>query len=87
MEGLTEGRIVHYVLEGGLSEGIHRPAIVVNDWKNGSVNLQVFLDGLNDGFIDMLVAPVNIRWRTNIHYSETKEPGTWHWIESATNES
>jgi len=56
MEGLTVGRIVHYVLESGRSKGEHRPAIVVRDWSNpelpgsdGMVQLQVFTDGGNDG--------------------------------------
>ncbi len=52
IEGLTVGRIVHYVLESGRCKGDHRPAIVVRDWKqeNGLVQLQVFTDGMNDDF-------------------------------------
>jgi hypothetical protein len=94
IEGLTEGRIVHYVLEG---KGDHRPAIVVRDWKqeNGLVNLQVFTDGWNDGletsFVVMngkeqvgIVKQIDLTvWRTSVHYSEAKEPGTWHWPERA----
>ncbi len=92
IEGLTEGRIVHYVLESGQ----HRPAIVVRDWKqeNGLVNLQVFTDGWNDRFkVTHLVRlgeqetvisiDQNVVWRTSVYYSEAKEPGTWHWIEKA----
>ena len=60
LPGLTEGRIVHYVLaEHDLSAdhkycaGRHRPAIVVNRWEglgrnDGYSNLLVFLDGSND---------------------------------------
>lgn len=50
MEGLTEGRIVHYVLPDGNHEGEHRPAIIVKVWNKttGYVNLQVFVDGTND---------------------------------------
>ena len=90
--GLTEGRIVHYVLENGQ----HRPAIVVRDWKqeNGLVQLQVFTDGLNDAFkVTQLVRigeqetvisiDRNVVWRTSVHYSEDKEIGTWHWPEKA----
>lgn len=51
-------------------------AIIVNDWpglatyeENGVVNLQAFLDGR--GTI----------WGTSVHYSQGKEPGTWHWPE------
>lgn len=49
MEGVIEGRVVHFVLESGE----HRPALIVNAWhegggENGLVNLQVVLDGTND---------------------------------------
>lgn len=50
MDGLTEGRIVHFVMPNGK----HRPAIIVEAWRNvhgppdHRVNLVVFLDGLND---------------------------------------
>ncbi len=98
IEGLTVGRIVHYVLEWGTSKGEHRPAIVVRDWKqeNGLVQLQVFTDGWNDGFKSthlvqvgeqhvegMLGIDQNVIWRTSVHYDEAKEPGTWHWPERA----
>ena len=95
IEGLTVGRIVHYVLESGRSKGQHRPAIVVRDWQqeNGLVQLQVFTDGFNDEFRESTSAlldgksaagitfSANIIWRTSVHYSEEKEPGTWHWPE------
>ena len=53
LEGLTEGRICHFVLENGA----HRPAIIVRVWRqgnehppeNGYSNLVVFMDGTNDG--------------------------------------
>lgn len=94
--GLAVGRIVHYVLESGRCAGDHRPAIVVRDWKqeNGLVQLQVFTDGWNDGFKATQLVKVgeqetaisieqNTIWRTSVHYSEEKEPGTWHWPERA----
>ena len=86
MEGLTEGRIVHYVLPDGPNRGQHRPAIVVRVWRSGYapdlVQLQVFTDGTNDGYAESVI------WRTSVHYgSESRvggpEPGTWHWIERA----
>lgn len=57
MEGLTEGRMVHFVLPDGNNTGEHRPAIVVKVWgngldnlpENGYSNLQVLTDSLNDG--------------------------------------
>lgn len=79
MEGLTEGRIVHYVLQTGPSHGQHRPAMVVKVWDKaaGSVNLTVFADWSNDGVAD------SSYWATSVRYSEDHEPGTWHWIEKA----
>lgn len=81
LAGLTEGRMVHYVLPDGRSSGEHRPAIVVKVWNKatGYVNLQVITDGSNDG--DPYAA--GIHWATSISYSEGKEPRTWHWIEHA----
>jgi hypothetical protein len=83
-EGLTEGLIVHYVMDRGHNIGVHRPAIVVRDWKqqNGLVQLQVFTDGLNDGFVDHNGAPINVIWCTSVaHDEQEKAPGTWHWPE------
>lgn len=84
MDGVTEGRIVHYVMHGGNSKGEHRPAIIINAWKNistyqneGRVNLQVFTDFSNDGE----EYASGQYWATSIPYSESKELGTWHWIE------
>ena len=86
MEGLIEGQIVHYVLPDGRSRGQHRPAIVVrvNNRENGSVNMQVFTDGSNDylGYGSSGDWFPTL-WKTSVHYSEDKEPGTWHWIEKA----
>jgi hypothetical protein len=82
MEGLTEGRIVHFVLPNGQ----HRPAIVVNAWHHvfeyhasGRVNLQVFTDFKNDGE----EYASGQYWATSVPYSEDPQPGTWHWIEKA----
>lgn len=84
MPGLTEGRIVHYVLASGRNQGQHRPAIVVRDWKqpNGLVQLQVFTDETND-YAPGVPGSNGIFWATSVIYSEGKEPGTWHWIEKA----
>ena len=86
MQGLTPGRVVHYVLRpdhdgtNPLMEGQHRPAIVVRTSaiERSYVNLQVFIDGLNDNATNP--HPV---WRQAVRYSEKHEPGTWHWIERA----
>lgn len=76
MEGLTEGRIVHYVI----ADGEHRPAIVVKVWskESGVCNLVQFTDSKNDGECGLTA------WRTSINPDEDeKRPGTWHWIEKA----
>jgi hypothetical protein len=76
MEGLIEGRIVHYVVESGE----HRPAIVVHVFneETGLVNLQVFTDVSNDGLAESII------WKTSIGYSEDASiTNTWHWIEEA----
>lgn len=84
MEGLTEGRICHFVM----ADGQHRPAIVVRVWKtgeadypDGTVQLQVFTDGSNDPGVGRDQGTI---WKTSVHSDEeTKSPGTWHWIERA----
>jgi hypothetical protein len=80
--GLTEGKIVHYVLPDGRSKGEIRPAIVVRVWRDvspdliakGYSNLQVFTDGTND-YED----GTRVLWATSKVYSENYELGTWHW--------
>ena len=75
MEGLTVGRMVHYVAYGTpggeYQAGAHRAAVVteVRDSELGTCTLAVF-------------NPTGIHWNT-ARYSEGKEPGTWHWIERA----
>lgn len=97
MDGLTEGRIVHYVMPNGQ----HRPAIIVNTWRDltppceGYINLQVFTDGSNDliglpeiyGSMRDQIAH-GMLWATSICPDEAeKKPGTWHWIEKVTPEA
>ncbi len=94
MEGLTEGRIVHYVLNEGSDKGEHRPAIVVRVWRgydgsgkqtkipeNGCSNLQVFTDSDSEGKYNDELSPV--LWKTSVLYDESGALGTWHWIEKA----
>ncbi len=75
MEGLTVGRMVHYVAygtPGGEYEaGAHRAAVVaeVKDAERGVCVLTVF-------------NPTGIHWNT-APYSAEPKPGTWHWIERA----
>lgn len=74
------GRIVHYVMP---ESGAHRPAIIVRcddpERPDGLVNLQVFIDSLNDGASHQSVGTL---WATSIHHDqqETRQ-GTWHFPE------
>lgn len=88
MEGVTEGRNVHYVMQNGQ----HRAAFIVRAWNTydeGMVNLTVLLDGDNDAHPATLepgakVLAPGLLWVTSVHYSEdTTIPRTWHWIERA----
>lgn len=88
MEGLTEGRIVHFVM----SSGEHRPAIVVKVWRisgacEGYSNLIVFVDGTNDvkrSSEDTNKDIIHTIWETSICFNDAEKPvGTWHWIEKA----
>lgn len=82
MEGLTPGRIVHFVMPNGA----HRPAMVVEVWgPSGCSNLQVFLDGLNDKRANPSVySDTGLYWATSINPDEeNKQPHSWHWIERA----
>jgi hypothetical protein len=72
MDGLIEGRIVHYVLK---LEGLVAPipeyaAIVsrVHNLPNNEVRLHVFTENTT-----IVVDPVP--------YDADKAQGTWHWIE------
>jgi hypothetical protein len=80
LEGLTEGRMVHYVLATGPNKGSHRPAVIVRIWTKEAPytsQLQVFTDGANDG-LD------NVHWATSVTYDESGEKQhSWHWIERA----
>ena len=74
MEGLTEGRIVHFVTDNGQ----HHAAIVAKVWSYevGTVNLAVFDD-------NGVTYP-----KTSVRFAETgnhekAESNTWHWIERA----
>lgn len=80
MEGLIEGRIVHYTLD---DKGTHRPAIVVKVLRqteqdappiiNGACDLMVFLDKDDAGF--------PFQFTSSCINSENKIFDTWHWIE------
>lgn len=77
MEGLTEGRMVHYVAYNGR----HLASIVtgVMTDKPTHVNLAVFTDmpnvlGSQSG---------GLQFHFNVPFSEEPKSGHWHWIERA----
>ena len=76
MEGLTVGRMVHYVsygTPGGEYQSLQRAAVVtqVEDVEQGLVSLCV----LN---------PMGMLFIVHCVYcDDTTMPGTWHWIERA----
>jgi hypothetical protein len=76
MQGLTEGRIVHFITD----EGVHLPAIVVKVWDKeaGTINLSVFID--HSAYTGDAVFPA-----TSVSFKDHgyEEAGTWHWIEPA----
>jgi|SRR5882672_9066797 len=94
IQGLTEGRIVHFVTNGGTI----RPAIIVNAWggKEQYTNLLVFPDGTNDitVFEDLNLRcnvppyPVydgSLIWKASIYFKPEQdgnglwEKNSWHW--------
>lgn len=80
MDGVTEGRNVHYVAYNQR----HLAALLIGvnpatDTTSESVDLAVFTSMSN------VAGEKNfgIQFHQNVRYSDTKEPGTWHWIEDA----
>ena len=75
MDGLTVGRIVHYVAYGTpggeYQAGAHRAAIVaeIKEAESGTCVLTIF-------------NPTGLHWNT-APFSQEPKPGTWHWPEKA----
>lgn len=84
MEGLIEGRIVHYVAFNGR----HLAAIVIGftpdaikgEWvtlPTNRVDLALFTNMSNTNGVKNF----GLQFHQDIGYSEEPKPGTWHWIE------
>jgi hypothetical protein len=71
----TVGRIVHFTLDHGPNAGQARPAMVVRVWNDTCVQLQVFMDGTNDG----PEYTSGLRWCTSVHHAAEPTAGRWHW--------
>ena len=94
LSGLAQGRIVQYVLapedvdavyvaKNPLPEGRAVCALIprVVDKDAGVVNLTLFPDWSNDGFLSRASAvpqPLGIAWKQGVRFCAEKEPGTWH---------
>jgi hypothetical protein len=74
MPGLIEGRIVHYVAYNNR----HLAALVIG-FEQTSADLAVFTNMDNVQGIKNF----GMQFHQDVQYSETQEPGTWHWVEKA----
>lgn len=74
MDGLTEGRICHYVAYNNR----HLASIVIgtNDTK---ADLAVFTNMSNVNSVKNF----GLQFHQDIEFSAEPKPGTWHWIEKA----
>lgn len=71
------GRIVHYVLTKGPSEGESRAAIITfAEEGSDKISLTAFPAADRDGMGATFSA-------FNVPFSENREPGTWHWPKTA----
>lgn len=71
MEGLTVGRVVHYVI----ASGVHCAALIVSIGNDASL-----------GECELQVAIPSFGWQTVLqaYFNPHQKPiGTWHWIEPA----
>lgn len=83
MDGLIEGRTVHYVMPDGVA---HRAAMLTQVFPqpgsdNPLVNMTVFPDILNDYKFGVIWCNVVAVGKGSVKYSEGKEANTWHWPE------
>lgn len=75
MSVLSVGRRVHYVYKGQC-----RYADVSYVFPNGTANLVVGLDGLNDRSLGGSFENLH-KWQTSVRRDDEKTDGSWHWPE------
>lgn len=74
LSGLTEGRMCHYVAYN------HRHlASIVIGCNGDKADLAVFTNMANVNGVKNF----GLQFHQDVQHSESKEPGTWHWIEKA----
>lgn len=78
IEEPVKGDILFYFLPEGRNKGESRPGIVTEVIDSLTVNMQVFVDNVNDGYgINQ-----SCIWATSVKFSkEGGIPGTWHWLD------
>jgi hypothetical protein len=73
MDGVTAGRIVHYVAYN--KRCLAAIVIGVNEDQSADIVLFTNLENVNGD------KNFGLQFHQEIHGSENKEPGTWHWPE------
>lgn len=75
MDGLTEGRSVHYVAYNGR----HLAAIVTGTYTAGAPTADLVVFTNMENVAGEKSGGVQFHFR--VQYDEVASPGTWHWIE------
>lgn len=91
MEGLTPGRIAHYVLSesdiAAIKEKREKAGVYGNSFEVGEHVPMMVVKVWNDqGMINgrlITDGDESPYWVTSRRFSENPEPATWHWIEKA----
>lgn len=82
MNGLTVGRMVHYVAYGTpggeYAAGAHRAAIIAELVNYGIAEFEK-----SPEVTLLVINPTGIHFHTARFDDQEKKPGTWHWIEQA----
>ena len=78
MEGLIEGRIIHYVAFNNR----HLAGIVIGvnpmaDPQIGNIDIGLFTNMVNVNGVKNF----GLQFHQEVLHSDDKTPGTWHWIE------
>lgn len=90
MDGLTPGRMVHYV--HGPTRWVHDPSSPLRELEEADPKAGEHEAAIVAGVVDAEAGTCNLfvieqtgmpHVRPEVPFSDAKEPGTWHWIERA----